>query len=587
MLRELHISNLAVIEDVSLELDEGFNCFTGQTGAGKSLILGAFETLLGLRGGGADLLRPGADEARVSGLFELHDPHIAREISTLLDEPLEPGSAGAQLLITRKIFASGRSSHSVNGQPVTAGMVKQLGQALVDIHGQHDHQYLLKPGNQLLILDRFAELFELRQQYTHAHARLRELFGRRAELLGSDTLRRQQLELYEFQAQEIDDAAPLAGEHPELEARFRLLSNLSKVRADAGQAHAALYEADGSVLERLQIIVHVLRDLAEMDEDLHDTAEQIRSATLLLQEGAYDLGRYLDRLELDPAELAEVEQRLNLLNRLASKYGPRPGVPVEDDPNDPLAAVLAYRAQIESEILKLRSEQNDLAGMDRQVELARREVENLGAQLSAQRRSAFDKLAPLVARELKQLGMPDAELAAQWDPAGGDGEDAPGSATGFETLELLVRTNPGQPARPLRKIASGGELSRIMLALKSILADADRVSVLVFDEIDANIGGRLGAVIGQKLRALAQRQRHQAPHQILCITHLPQIAAWANRHLRISKAVEGKGKSRTTRTTVAALEGDQRVAELAEMLAGADVTATTRKQVAEMLAAAR
>lgn len=606
MLRELHISNLAVIEDVGIELGPGLNCFTGQTGAGKSLILGAFEVLLGLRsisGGVADMLRPGADEARVSGLFELSDSSLSRQIGQILDLTLEQGD---QLLITRKFFASGRSSISVNGHPATAPMVRAIGELFVDIHGQHDHQYLLKPSNQLLILDGFAKAMDLREKYGELYAQVRNLTQRRTELAASRTLRRQQLDLFEFQAGEIDAAMPVAGEFDELKARHSLLANMEKVKRDAGHAFSALYEAEGSIIERLQMVSHVVLDLAELDPALKDTAEQIRTCTLMLQDSAFDLNRYTERLELDPAELAEVNDRLNVLNRLISKYAGSARV------GDPVAEIVAFRAQLGEQITQLRSQDEDLKSIDDQIKALREELSTIGQELSGRRRLAAAKIKPLIEAQLQELGMADASLDVEFlTPAQEDTEtpirttELPpavpvGGASGMETIELLIRTNPGQPARPLRKIASGGEMSRIMLAIKSILAQSDRVSVLVFDEIDANIGGRMGTVIGEKLRKLAHGSSKERPsgkrtpalassscqQQIICITHLPQIAAYADRHLRIAKSVEGKGKDKQTRTTVTPLDGSARIEELAEMLAGKDVSETTRKQAKELLTSA-
>lgn len=592
MLRELHISNLAVIEDIRIELDDGLNCFTGQTGAGKSLILGAFELLLGLRNaGGADMIRPGGDEARVSGMFEIRDPRTADQIGAVLDLVIDRDEP---LLITRRLFASGRSSVSVNGRPATSAMVRDAGELLVDVHGQHDHQYLLKPANQLLILDEFARVTALREQFGAAHAQLAGLIGRSRELNDSCNLRRQQLELYEFQLDEIDAAAPVAGEMAELHARHALLVNLQRIKRDAGHAHAALYEADGSVLERLTAVVQVLSDLAELDESLGTLAEQVKAATLSLQDSAFELGRYAERLELDPAEFGEVEDRLNLLNRLVSKYA---GDPVSAD--DPIAQVLGHRDRIEQKIEQLRGENEDIGHIEAEIDQQRAHMTDLGGQLSQARHAAADKLAPLVGAELAELGMTGSKLVVQFTQAGGDGDgdgEGAASSTGMERIEMLVRTNPGQPARPLRKIASGGELSRIMLAIKSILAGADRISVLVFDEIDANIGGRLGTVIGAKLRKLVagngearSKQRTAATrsgHQVLCITHLPQIAAFADRHVRIEKRVGGKGKARRASTSVQILDASTRVDELAEMIAGNDASNTTRKQARELIESA-
>lgn len=582
MLRELHISNLAVIEDVRLELSEHLNCFTGQTGAGKSLVLGAFEILLGLRSGN-DMIRAGAEEARVSGVFELADPQLAREIARIADITLEPGE---QLLITRKLYASGRSSTSINGQPVTTAMVRAVGELLVDIHGQHDHQYLLRPANQLQILDAFGKSTALREQFESIYTELRDLRARREELTASQTLRRQQLELYHFQAQEIDDAQPVEGEFMELQARHAVLSNLERIQREAGAAYAALYESDGSVLERAQMIAHVLIDLVDRDPALADVAEQIRTAVLSLQEGAYELRSYLDRLEADPDEATQVEDRLNTLNRLLAKYIGPDTLPGED----PIGALLAYRQEIQQEIDRLESQTSDLSQIEKQIRTLEKQLDEIGTRLSAARRTAAKRLKPLVEAELKELGMEEATFEVAFDADDGEGADTKRAAgpSGFDRIEMLVQTNPGQPARPLRKIASGGEMSRIMLALKAILAQADRISVLVFDEIDANIGGRMGTVIGRKLRELATgtapRGRTGTGQQVLCITHLPQIAAFADRHLRIAKQVEGKGRNRQTRTTVKLLEGKERIEELAEMLAGTGVTATTRKQAQELLA---
>ena len=574
MLRELHIQNLAVIEDAAVTLDAGLNVFTGQTGAGKSLVIGAFEALLGLRSA-SGMLRKGADEGRVSGVFEVEDAALAAEVGVLVDQEIEPGDG---LLITRKLHASGRSSVSVNGQPVTAKMLKAVGQLLVDIHGQHDHQHLLRPGNQLKILDTFAGASALREQFAALHGELRALRERMAELKASGTLRRQQLELYEFQAEEIDQAELCDGEFVELQARHSVLSNVQKLQGDAGQVYAAMYEADGSIVERLQALTHVLIDLAEMDgEGLDAITESVRQSTLTLQEAAYELSRYVDRLEHDPTELAEVADRLNTLNRLIQKYGDG----MKGD--DPLAAVLAYRAQIGGQIDTLREEDDDLSSMQARVQAMELDLVKVGEALRGKRVKAAKRLVKPVEAELKELGMAEARLRIELEEVAA----ADAGPSGLDAVEVMVQTNPGQGFAPLRKIASGGEMSRVMLALKGVLATGDRtgsgrVSVLVFDEIDANIGGRLGGVIGQKLRGLTRR----GGQQVLCITHLPQLAAFGDRHLHIHKQVSGSGKGRATATNVAVLDPKARLEELAAMMAGDQATATTRKQAKELMSSA-
>lgn len=583
MLRELHIHQLAVIEDAHIQLSKGLNCFTGQTGAGKSLVMGAFEILLGLKTANAAMLRPGADEARVAGVFELHDPVVTREISQLIDQALAPGD---ELLISRKIFPSGRSSLTINGQPVTAAMLKSVGETLVDIHGQHDQQYLLKPSNQLTILDAFAKSADLCDIFAKLHRQHGDIARRRSDLAASRVLRQQQLELYEFQASEIDEAVPQPGELKTLRDRHAMLSNVQRIKHDASQVYELMDDSQDAIVGRVQSALHMLQDIARLDRDVQPLVEQFQTAAAILQDSSYELGRYAQRLDVDPEELGIVEERLNVLNRMVAKFaaGGQTG-------QDPLEQVIAYRQQIQGLIDELRAADEDLSTIDQQAQQLVEQMKQVGAQLTRKRQAAVKKLRPLVEKQLADLGMGEAvfdvALVATERTKGdaGSGESPvahAGSSQGMETVEMMVQTNPGQPAQPLRKIASGGEMSRIMLALKAILAQSDRVSVLVFDEIDANIGGRMGTVIGQKLRMLADG----AHHQVLCITHLPQIAAFADRHLHITKTMQGKGKDRQTHTQVATLQGSSRVEELAQMLAGSKVSTTTRKQVKEMLALA-
>ena len=627
MLRELHIQNLAVIQDITVELCPGLNCFTGQTGAGKSLVIGALEILLGLRQP-SDMLRKGAAEGRVSGVFHLDSQNLREEIAGATDLPLEDEP---ELIIARRIFESGRTSASLNGNPITGAMLKQVGEILVDVHGQHDAQYLLKPANQLAVIDEFGSgilgagagadarkgggCVELRREFSELFHRRQGLLAQQRDLAASRTLRRQQLELYEFQAKEIDEAQLVAGEHAELSARGKLLANLEKIKRTAGLAYGTLYEEEASIIERLRATMVVLLELAELDESLEPIANQIKETAVNLDDAAFSLRRYIDRLDLDPAELAQVSERLNLVNRMINKYAGRGAV------SDGLDEVIAYRTQIGRQIEELRSQDVDFSTIGDEISGLEKQLKKVGAELSDKRRKAADKLIPLVHRQLADLGMKEARFLIEFQPlqmgleettkpktqnakqearnakrtgieslAGvlGGGEELKLGAqdfalsSGMETVEFLIAPNPGQPARPLRRIASGGELSRIMLALKGILAQKDRVSVLVFDEIDANVGGRMGSIIGEKLRALA------AIHQVLCITHLPQIAAFADRHLTIRKQIsDSKGaKDAETRTSVSVMEGEARVQELAEMTAGSATTQTALAQARELLAAA-
>ena len=635
MLRELHISNLAVIADVRIELSPGLNCFTGATGAGKSLVIGAVEVLLGLRSP-AEMLRPGSDEGRVSGVFDVPGRETLERIQALTDVPVTED--GGELLLTRRLYASGRSSVSLNGNPITLSMLKQVAEHLVDVHGQHDHQYLLKPANQLEVIDQFGELDDLRKRYHAVYTKVTEAKERIAELAASRALRKQQLELYRFQADEIDTAELDAAEYAELEGRASVLQNLEKLKRDAGAVHTAVYEADESVLERLKAAAAVLMELAGLDASLKPVAQGLKDATIQVEESAYDLSRYLDKLDLDPGELAEVTDRLNTVNRIVNKYG------------DTVEGTLAYRQEVGRKLADLEKANDDDSGLQQQLAPMIADLKKLGTELSGKRAVVAKKIGPMIERQLGDLGMEKAKFTVTLAPAAGTIEDVPvvvpsvpssakakvapvaasptkgaggpGSASlfaspaastpqlspvtasssapsaatngdghtpaaarplipatpsGFDAIEFVAQTNPGQLAQPLRKIASGGELSRIMLALKGILAQGDRVSVLVFDEIDSNVGGRLGSIIGNKLRGLAEH------HQVLCITHLPQIASYADRHLTVRKEVV----ENRTETKVRTMDGGDRLQELAEMIGGQRITDTTKAQAQELLDAAR
>ncbi len=557
MLRTLSIQNLAVIEDVQVEVDTGFNVFTGTTGAGKSLIIGALELLLGLRAS-SDMVRAGADEARVSALFEIRDKALRRDIEDISGVPLEEG----QMVIQRRIpSGSGSSRASLNGEPITAGMLRKVGLMLVDIHGQFDQQYLLQAGNQLEVLDIYGRHDALRKAYGCVFRKRQELLDRKRELETGRDLRQQQLELYSFQAEEIDRAAVQAGEIEELQRRRERLAGAERLAEQLSHSYEVLYESQDSVVDRLKTVASTLDDLSQLDGELEPKAAIARDAAYALEDLAYQLRSAADGVEFDGAALIAADERLHLLKRLAEKYGG----------ND--TAILATRGELSRKIEELGADESDATEAD--AELARLEAELLkaGEELRAARRKTASSLQKLIEKQLRQLQMKESRLLIQVNALeDSTGRPAPAS-NGIDAVEFLIAPNPGEPPKPLRKIASGGELSRVMLALKSVLSLVDRISVLVFDEIDSNIGGRLGSVIGQKLAELSRQ------HQVLCITHLPQIAAFADRQLTVRK-VSRQGRSYST---IEALTGEVRVEELAEMIGGHSVTETTRLQARELL----
>jgi DNA repair protein RecN (Recombination protein N) len=571
MLRELHIKNLALIQDATIEFAPGLNVFTGATGAGKSLVLGALELLLGGRAN-VQMVRPGAADARVSGVFEMRDAELRKRIAARLETDGWP--EGEDLILGRRLLPGGRNTYTVNGDPVTAGVLREIAGQLVDIHGQHEHQLLLTPAHQLEVLDGFADGGTLHRAYAKVYQARRELLAERERLSGSAELRRQQLELFGFQAAEIDKADLQDGELERLEAERKRLANAEKIRRDVGRAYGQLAEAEAAVLDRVKDIAGMLEDLADLDDALKEAAEGAKAAAAELDEVAHGLGRYIEGLEFDPDRLAEVDDRLYRLRRLIDKYGGGAG---GHGGTGTVAAVLEYRRGLEGKAEALRRETTDLAGFDERLAKLDKELLEVGLRLRDTRMKAGKRLVKLVERELADLGMENARFTLRESPQANLPALADATPTGFDDIEFLIAPNPGQPAHPLRKIASGGELSRVMLAVKGILADSDRVSVLVFDEVDSNIGGRMGGVIGPKLRRLAKR------HQVLCITHLPQIAAFGDRQFTVRKQVV-KGESVTT---VTAVDGEDRLSEIAEMISGKGAGDITRRQAAEMLDSAR
>ncbi len=553
MLNRLYIKNVAIIDDLELEFCNGFNVFTGQTGAGKSLIIGSIEFLLGFRRGG-DFRGKGSEVCLVAGEFDVQDKELRKEIEDVLGEEIDDG----ELVIRRRINSSGKVSSSVNSVPVSGSVLKRIGELLVDIHGQYENQFLLKPVNQLRLLDRYGSSLSLAEEFRDVHCRLRELKARKKELESESELRSQQIELYEFQLNEIEGACLEENELEELENRYRQLSNVERLRLLAGEVINILEEGECPVSDGLRAVYRKVDELASIDESLAGLCGQVDSAITELDDVVRSLSRYSDSLDFDGEEFARIDERLSLLNRLVKKYG-----------EGEYAGIFRYREEIEKKLKELRDRENDFSDIDGRIAALVRERLAVGKKLSKKRRVAADRLAREINKHLKELAMGDAEFSVEF------AEEREEASCGLESVEFMIRTNPGYPAMPLRKIASGGELSRIMLAIKSVLARSDRSSVLVFDEIDSNVGGRLGEVIGRKLLKLADKQ------QVICISHLPQIAAFADRHFVVRK----KSSKSETISSVAVVEGRERVMEIAEMISGSKVSETTIRQAEEMLAA--
>jgi len=562
MLRELFVQNLALIEDVRVELRPGFCAWTGQTGAGKTLLLEALGLLLGERGS-AELLRSGAEELRITGRFELTRPELRDEVQRILDTHLED----EELILTRRLSRAGRSYAYVNDQPVAVGTLRLLGAALVDIHGQRESQSLLLPAYQLQLLDAYGHLDSQRQRYAALAEQVRDLRRRHAALTAERQQRQRELALVRFEREELDNAALKPGELTELTQERERLSHAQSLMEFAATGCARLYDEEGSVVEQLGKLQREAHGWAMHDPALTELSTRLQGLVAEVQDVAQTLRGMQERWEADPARLDEIEKRIQSLRRLEKKY---------DRPADDL---IAYRATLDEQEQKLQAQEDDLAGIAEQLAEAYAQLQATAAELSKGRQRVAKRLVGEVQKQLAELGMADARLDAVLEPMplGDDPISAEVPAWGAESLELTLAANKGEPARPLRKVASGGELSRTMLALKTVLAAHDHLGTLIFDEIDANVGGRLGDILGQKLAALGQT------HQVICVTHLPQVASYARHHWTIRKTRRGS----RTMTTIELLDEPQRLEELASMLRGESRGETTRQEAAAMLEAAR
>jgi DNA repair protein RecN (Recombination protein N) len=563
MLRELAVQNLALIEDVRVELEPGFCAWTGETGAGKSLLLGALGMLLGDRGS-ADLIRSGAEELRVTGRFEVDSPEVRREIETLLGGPPEDD----QVLLHRRHTRAGRSQAYVNDLPVAVSTLRRVGELLVDVHGQRENEFLLQPAYQLRVLDAYGQLGPQRQAYLDLAERVRDLRKRFATLAAERERRQRELALVRFEREELDAAALEPGELDELKRERDRLVNAQSLQELAARAYAVLYDDEGAVIEQLGKLQREAQEWAELDAGLQEVNKRLEALGEEVRDLAQTLRHLGGRWEADPERLEEVERRLALLRRLETKYRRT----IDD--------LIVYRLGLDEQERNLQEEEDSLEVSEGELAAAYKELKKAAAVLSAARRKVADRLAAETQKELAELGMREARLTAELEPValGDDPVRDEVPQWGADALELTLAANPGEPARPLRKVASGGELSRTMLALKTVLAAHDRLGTLVFDEIDANVGGRLGDVLGQKLAALGRT------HQVICVTHLPQVASYARHHWTIRKS----RRANRTVTEIATLAGDaERLEELASMLRGESRGETTRQEAAAMLEAAR
>ncbi len=543
MLTTLRIKNLALVADLTLELQPGLNVITGETGAGKSILIGGLNLVLGER---ADrtLIRSGAEGCSVEAVFDVRK--LKTPLASFLDENgLEPCEDG-QLVLKRTFTNAGTNKQFVNGSPTTLQTLGTVGEWLVDIHGPHDHQSLLHAAKQLSILDAFGSLQPVREAFGELVRRRTGLEAEKSALVVDEKTYAQQLDLLRFQAREIKDAKLQPDEEVELEQDYQRASNAAKLLELSQTALNLMSEDDNSLLSQASSLGRTLHELQRVDAAAAPISELHAQALNALSELQTELSRYTDRIELDPARLRELEDRLNLVHSLKRKYGAT------------LGDVIAFGDEAARKLQSLEQRDEELGRINAALAKLDAEILRAGKELSAQRRKLVPQLSKAVVKELGALGFKQSHFDVSISTSTQTVLGSQLSSSGLDTIEFQFAPNPGEPPRPLRAIASSGEMARVMLALKTVLAAVDEIPVLVFDEVDANVGGETANAVGEKMRQIAKQR------QVLCITHLAPVAAHAHAHYVVSKQV----KAGRTTSEIELLEKTNRVMELARMLGG-------------------
>lgn len=551
MLLNLFIKNYALIESLRLELKPGLNIFTGETGAGKSIIIESLGLILGERAS-AQVVRKGSQRCFITAEF---DVSRMKKLKKYLD--VQGLFENDTLILRREIDVSGKSRAFVNDIPVSLSALFGVGQYLVDVHGQHEHQSLIRSAEQRNLLDSFGGLDGLRQEVSENYQILRELTAQNESRQMSEQERQRLIDLYSFQINEIESSKLAQGEEEEIEQTLPQMKNAEKLRELSNEAYQLLYGSDGSALENLNKAKKLLENINSLSNSLIETAENLNTATYSIEEAANEIQNFAEKLSADPEKLNELLGRQDLISKLKKKYG------------RDVSEILSYWDKISKELDALTQFDQNRQELEQKIEKQNSKLLKLCAKLTSLRKEAGTKLGADVEKQLKDLGMKKAEFEILIE------KDSQVNTHGFDKVEFMFSPNPGEDLKPLKDIASGGEMSRVMLAIKTALANADHVPVLVFDEIDSGIGGPMGQTVGKKLKDLA---RH---NQILCITHLPQIAAFADQHILVEKET----KAARTSTNVRILTQLGQLEEIARMLSGEETTLSARQHAQELIEA--
>ncbi len=552
MLRELQIKNLAIIEDASVEFGKGFNVITGETGAGKSIIISALSLALGERAS-SSAIRSGAKEGSVQAFFDISSDAFLKDIGIEADDGM---------ILRRNISSHGKSRAYINDSMINLQTLADASSAIIDIHGQYEHQSLLDAENQLALLDLYGGLQKERDAVENLYTAMNGLRLKISSLSNKDQERIQRIDILEFQIKEIESAGIKTSEDDELEEEVNILSSSVRLAELANSAYESLYSSDSACISNISQIIDDLKEISSIDSRAEETVKSASEALPLLEEASYFLRDYKESLDFDPARLEEVQERLELIKRLKKKYG------------DSIQGIIDYREKALIELEELQHSEETLDGLKQELGEQIKRFTKEAQALSKKRRTVAKKLEPKIVSELSRLSMPDTEFIVSITQQ--EGEDTSdglkATSNGIDEVEYLISPNIGETPKPLAKIASGGELSRVMLALKGIMSDGDRIPVLVFDEIDAGIGGKTADTVAKRLKALSFK------HQVICITHLPQIASCADVHLKIEKS-SLKGR---TKVDIRRIEKDERTAEIARMLSG-ETSEASLKHAKELL----
>lgn len=553
MLLALQVRNLALVEEAQVEFTPGLNIITGETGAGKSVLIGALNLLLGERAD-RSLIRSGADLCSAEAVFHLSDSDL---VDTVLERHGLPPSEDGQLIVRRVIRASGASQHFINDSPVTLSVLKELGEGLVDMHGPHDHQSLLSPSYQLDLLDAYGHLWPLREDYEKAFRKRETLLQEHAALAGLGNDVSEKMDLLAWRIKEIEELKPRIGEEDELREEHRLVGSAQRILELAGALMQLLTEGENSAGDTLAGAQKNIEELAHMLPEAASWNEDLRNAATIIRAVSAEAQRWVQKVEADPARLEWLDRRLADYQRLKRKYG------------GSVESVIKTLEDSKAELDLLRSREERLKALDAELEQMHAELRRKGSKLSQARREVATKLAHETTRELRELGFEQGRFTVECRSS------EPG-LSGMDSIEFGFAPNVGESVRPLRAIASSGEISRVMLATKVVLAAHDRIPVMIFDEIDANVGGEMGNAVGRKLAHVAQN------HQVICITHLPQVAVYGRHQLAVRKFV----RDGRTFTEVMTLQENERIEEIARMLGGRDLTSVSLRHAREMLQAA-